>query len=168
MPMRCGAPRSTPRMRICTQGDVHQTYLPLFHTNALAYSMLATLWVGATCVIQPRFSASRFWSVALEHSCTWTSTIPFCMKALLEHEILKQHKFRLWGTAVSRAAAVRRLRHQDDRLVGHDRNHHPRHRRRGRPAQHADVDRPRRTPNIRSASSTTTARRPASAAPAIF
>jgi crotonobetaine/carnitine-CoA ligase len=81
--------------------DVHQTYLPLFHTNALAYSMLASLWVGATCVIQPRFSASRFWPVALEHGCTWTSTIPFCMKALLEHEIPKQHKFRLWGTAVN-------------------------------------------------------------------
>jgi len=81
-------------------GDVHQTYLPLFHTNALAYSMLASLWVGATCVIQPRFSASRFWNVALEHGCTWTSTIPFCMKALLEHEIPKQHQFRLWGTAV--------------------------------------------------------------------
>ena len=81
-------------------GDVHQTYLPLFHTNALAYSMLATLWVGATCVIQPRFSASRFWPVALEHNCTWTSTIPFCMKALLDHEIPKQHRFRLWGTAV--------------------------------------------------------------------
>jgi carnitine-CoA ligase len=87
------------------QGDVHQTYLPLFHTNALAYSMLASLWVGATCVIQPRFSASRFWSVALEHGCTWTSTIPFCMKALLEHEIPKQHKFRLWGTAVNEPAA---------------------------------------------------------------
>jgi crotonobetaine/carnitine-CoA ligase len=81
--------------------DVHQTYLPLFHTNALAYSMLASLWVGATCVIQPRFSASRFWNVALEHGCTWTSTIPFCMKALLEHEIPKHHKFRLWGTAVN-------------------------------------------------------------------
>ncbi|MBR0794040.1 AMP-binding protein [Bradyrhizobium jicamae] len=81
--------------------DVHQTYLPLFHTNALAYSMLASLWVGATCVIQPRFSASRFWPVALEHGCTWTSTIPFCMKALLEHDIPKQHKFRLWGTAVN-------------------------------------------------------------------
>ncbi|MCA6112327.1 AMP-binding protein [Bradyrhizobium cenepequi] len=81
-------------------GDVHQIYLPLFHTNALAYSMLATLWVGATSVIQPRFSASRFWSVALKHGCTWTSTIPFCMKALLEHEIPENHKFRLWGTAV--------------------------------------------------------------------
>ena len=83
------------------QGDVHQTYLPLFHTNALAYSMLASLWVGASCIIQPRFSASRFWGVALEHGATWTSTIPFCIKALLEHEIPKDHKFRLWGTAVN-------------------------------------------------------------------
>ncbi|MBS0531468.1 MAG: AMP-binding protein [Proteobacteria bacterium] len=80
--------------------DVHQTYLPLFHTNALAYSMLASLWVGASCVIQPRFSASRFWNVAAQHGCTWTSTIPFCMKALLEREIPKRHSFRLWGTAI--------------------------------------------------------------------
>jgi carnitine-CoA ligase len=85
--------------------DVHQTYLPLFHTNALAYSMLASLWVGATCVVQPRFSASRFWNVALAHGCTWTSTIPFCMRALLEHEIPKQHQFRLWGTAVCQPPA---------------------------------------------------------------
>jgi crotonobetaine/carnitine-CoA ligase len=85
--------------------DVHQTYLPLFHTNALAYSMLATLWVGGSCVIQPRFSARRFWNVAREHGATWTSTIPFCMKALLEQEIPKDHKFRLWGTAVNEPAA---------------------------------------------------------------
>jgi crotonobetaine/carnitine-CoA ligase len=83
------------------EGDVHQTYLPLFHTNALAYSMLASLWVGASCIVQPRFSASRFWPVALEHGATWTSTIPFCIKALLEHEIPKQHGFRLWGTAIN-------------------------------------------------------------------
>ena len=51
-------------------------------------------------MIQPRFSARRFWSVAVEHGSTWTSTIPFCMKALLEHEIPKQHTFRLWGTAI--------------------------------------------------------------------
>jgi carnitine-CoA ligase len=81
--------------------DVHLTYLPLFHTNALAYSMLSALWVGGTCVVQPRFSASRFWQTARDHRCTWMSTIPFCLKALFEHEIPKQHHFRMWGTAVS-------------------------------------------------------------------
>ncbi|WP_296514863.1 AMP-binding protein [Rhodopseudomonas sp.] len=85
--------------------DVHMAYLPLFHTNALAYSMLSTLWVGGSCVIQPRFSARRFWSTAREHRCSWNSTIGFCMKALLEHDIPKQHSFRLWGTAFCEPAA---------------------------------------------------------------
>ncbi|MBN9597621.1 MAG: AMP-binding protein [Afipia sp.] len=80
--------------------DVHQIYLPLFHTNALAYSMLASLWVGCTAVIQPRFSASRFWSTALEHRSTWTSLVPFCVKALMEREVPKNHHFRLWGSAI--------------------------------------------------------------------
>ncbi len=81
--------------------DVHLIYLPLFHTNAQAYSVLATLWAGASAVIQPRFSASRFWSVAAKHRCSWNSTIPFCTRALMEHERPRQHSFRLWGNAVS-------------------------------------------------------------------
>jgi len=81
--------------------DVHLVYLPLFHTNAQAYSVLACLWVGATAVIQPRFSASRFWPVSLERRCTWTSLVPFCVKALLEQEVPPQHFYRLWGSAVS-------------------------------------------------------------------
>jgi carnitine-CoA ligase len=61
--------------------------------------VLACLWAGATAVIQPRFSASRFWPVSLKHRCTWTSLIPFCVKALMEHEV-PQHQYRLWGSAV--------------------------------------------------------------------
>ena len=80
--------------------DIHQIYLPLSHTNALAYSMLSTLWVGGTAVIQPRFSGSRFWSTALEHRSTWTSLVPFCVKALMEREVPKAHHFRLWGSAI--------------------------------------------------------------------
>ena len=43
--------------------DVTPIFLPLFHTNALSYSMLSTFWSGGTVVIQPRFSASRYWDV---------------------------------------------------------------------------------------------------------
>ena len=81
--------------------DIHLVNLPLFHCNAQSYSVLASLWAGGTAVIQPRFSASRFWAPALKHRCTWTSTIPFCTRALLEQERPKQHNFRLWGSAVS-------------------------------------------------------------------
>jgi len=39
------------------QSDVHLTYLPLFHTNAQSYSVLAALWVGATVVLQRKHFA---------------------------------------------------------------------------------------------------------------
>ncbi len=80
--------------------DVHLVYLPLFHTNAQAYSILATLWAGATAVVMPRFSASRFWPTALKYRCTWTSLIPFCVKALVSVEKPASHHFRLWGSAI--------------------------------------------------------------------
>jgi len=80
--------------------DVHLVHLPLFHTNAQAYSVLACLWAGATAVVVPRFSASRFWGVSLAHRCTWTSVVPFCVKALMEQEV-PPHHYRLWGSAIN-------------------------------------------------------------------
>lgn len=81
--------------------DVHLTMLPLFHTNAQTYSVLASLWAGATMVVQPRFSASRFWDVSLRNHCTWTSIVPFVCNALLARdEPVPDHHFRLWGNGV--------------------------------------------------------------------
>ncbi|MEM5517209.1 AMP-binding protein [Henriciella sp. AS95] len=80
--------------------DVHLVYLPMFHTNAQIYSVMASLWVGAGIVLQPRFSASRFWPVALKHKCTWTSMVPFMVQALLEYPVPDNHSFRFWGNAV--------------------------------------------------------------------
>jgi crotonobetaine/carnitine-CoA ligase len=80
--------------------DITLTFLPLFHTNAQSYSMLGTLWVGGTMVVQPRFSASRFWGVSIRNKCTWTSLIPFCVKALQGHEPPAEHQYRFWGPAV--------------------------------------------------------------------
>jgi len=77
--------------------DVHLVTLPLFHTNAQAYSVLATLWAGATVVVQPRFSASRFWPVSIEEGCTWASMIPFCVRALLAQPLPERHAYRQWG-----------------------------------------------------------------------
>ncbi|BAT60702.1 putative sulfoacetate--CoA ligase [Variibacter gotjawalensis] len=79
--------------------DIHLVTMPLFHTNAQCYSVLATLWAGGTCVVQPRFSASRFWPTSLKHGCTWTSMVPFCVRALMQHEVPK-HSYRWWGSAV--------------------------------------------------------------------
>ena len=81
------------------EDDIHLVTMPFYHTNAQSYSVLATLWAGGTVVLQPRFSASRFWPVAVAHRCTWTSMVPFCAKALLAHEVPPAHSFRHWGNA---------------------------------------------------------------------
>lgn len=80
--------------------DVHLAFLPLFHTNAQIYSVAASLWAGASVVLQPRFSASRFWPVSLRHRCTWSSMVPFCARALAEHPVPQAHHFRHFGGPV--------------------------------------------------------------------
>lgn len=96
--------------RMCAQNedlrpeDVHLTHLPLFHTNAQAYSVLASLWAGAHVVLMPRFSASRFWPVSLKHQATWTSVVPFCVKALMGQPLPAAHSYRFWGNAICEPA----------------------------------------------------------------
>ena len=87
--------------------DVTVAFLPLFHTNALSYSMLSTLWVGGTLVIQPRFSASRYWDVVVRNGCTWSSSIPFMLWALMEQPKPEQHSLRFWGLGASDVRVVR-------------------------------------------------------------
>jgi carnitine-CoA ligase len=78
------------------ENDVHLAMMPSFHTNARTYSILPTLWTGGTVVLMPRFSASRFWDVALRNKCTWASMLPFFLKALMQQPIPKHH-FRMFG-----------------------------------------------------------------------
>lgn len=80
--------------------DVCQAFLPLFHTNNQSYSLLGSIWVGGTYVLQPRFSVSQFWPVALKNNVTWACMIPFCVKALSEVPV-PEHSFRFWSPAVS-------------------------------------------------------------------
>ena len=91
-----GARVNAAHMRL-VQDDITLTFLPLFHTNAQAYSMLGSLWGGGTMVLQPKFSASRFWPVSVKHQCTWSSMIPFAFKALAGQK-MPEHNYRFWGT----------------------------------------------------------------------
>ncbi len=84
--------------------DVHLTHLPLFHTNAQVYSVLSSLWAGATVVLTPRFSASRFWPLSLKHRATWTSVVPFCVKALATQPTPETHSYRFWGNGICEPA----------------------------------------------------------------
>ena len=93
-----GAEISAAHMRL-RDTDTTLVILPLFHTNAQTYSMMPTMWTGGTMVLQPRFSASRFWEVSLRHHVTWCSMIGFCVKALMAGELPSRHEYRFWATA---------------------------------------------------------------------
>jgi carnitine-CoA ligase len=49
--------------------------LPLFHVNALFYSVAGTLAAGCSMIVVPRFSASTFWDTAVETGATEVNII---------------------------------------------------------------------------------------------
>lgn len=65
-----------------TGDDTYLAFLPFFHVNAQSWAMWSTLGCGGTVVMQPKFSASRFWEVINKHKVTHTSLIPFVFKAI--------------------------------------------------------------------------------------
>ncbi|MDA9625525.1 AMP-binding protein [Luminiphilus sp.] len=87
-----------------TPTDITLAFLPMFHVNALGYSMLATHWSGGTVVLQPKFSASRFWDVSIKHKVSWGSTVWFPLQALLKQAV-PEHHYRFWGTGAHFAEA---------------------------------------------------------------
>jgi carnitine-CoA ligase len=91
------------------EDDVSLVYLPLFHIVGLSWITLATLWAGGTIVLQPRFSASRFWPVSVECGCTFTVMMRFCVTALDRQEI-PNHRYRLWNYGMLDAAMGERYR----------------------------------------------------------
>lgn len=62
--------------------DTYLCYLPFFHVNTQGWAIWTVLGAGGTVVLQPKFSASRFWDVIAEHEVTHISLIPFVFKAI--------------------------------------------------------------------------------------
>lgn len=83
------------------EDDIHLVMMPTFHTNARTYSILPSMWVGGSVVMMPRFSASRFWDVAVRNKCTWASMLPFFCKAVMQHPKPKRHHFRTFGMSAN-------------------------------------------------------------------
>ena len=58
--------------------------LPLYHINAFAVTMLAPLAHGGSVAMPPKFSAGRFWDMAIGFECTWLNMVPTIVSFLLE------------------------------------------------------------------------------------
>jgi len=79
------------------ESDSVPVFFPLFHANALAYTVLPTLWSGGTVVLMPEFSSSRFWEITARHRCTWANMVLFTIRALEDLPDPAQHHFRFWA-----------------------------------------------------------------------
>lgn len=74
--------------------DTYVIFLPFFHVNAQSWSFFAVLGVGATAVLMPKWSQSRFWPVVVDHGVTHTSVMPFVMGALGSPDRPQEHSLR--------------------------------------------------------------------------
>jgi crotonobetaine/carnitine-CoA ligase len=70
-------------------------FAPLFHTHALTWQTLPTLWVGGTVVLVPKFSTSRFWETAKRHRATVSGMVGL-MISVLPRMPVPEHSFRSW------------------------------------------------------------------------
>jgi crotonobetaine/carnitine-CoA ligase len=76
------ASRIGPRNIDLGTDDTYLIYLPFFHTNAQSWSFFSVLGAGATAVLTPKWSTSRFWDVVARNDVTHISLMPFCMGTL--------------------------------------------------------------------------------------
>ena len=76
------ASRIGPRNIDLGTDDRYLIYLPLFHVNAQSWSFFSVLGVGATAVLTPKWSTSRFWEVITRNEITHISLMPFAFGAL--------------------------------------------------------------------------------------
>jgi crotonobetaine/carnitine-CoA ligase len=86
-------------------GDRLFVVLPLFHINALFYSLGGALAAGASLLLAPRFSASAFWRVAADGGATEVNIIGAIGNILIRRprsEFVPGHRLRkVYGAGMS-------------------------------------------------------------------
>ncbi|MBL3664985.1 AMP-binding protein [Streptomyces sp. M2CJ-2] len=97
------------------------TVLPLFHVNGLLYSVAGALAAGATLLLEPRFSASRFWPTVKRLGATQVNMIEAISAILLSRpgdEYVPDHGLRkIYGIRQASTRAFRE-RFEVPHLVG--------------------------------------------------
>lgn len=91
------------------ESDVLYTNLPLFHTNALN-AFCQALVAGATYVLGPRFSASRFWERLRDEDATVTYLLGAMVGMLAEGAGDRDHRVRVALAPATRQELVEPFR----------------------------------------------------------
>ena len=66
-----------------TPSDRLLTLMPLFHMNAVSVTTMTPLYAGASTVISPKFSASRFWQIISDYEVTSFGSVATMLQMLL-------------------------------------------------------------------------------------
>ncbi|MDQ3322813.1 MAG: long-chain-fatty-acid--CoA ligase [Acidobacteriota bacterium] len=60
------------------------TIMPLFHMNAVSVTTLTALYAGASTVVSPKFSASKFWQIIEDYKITSFGSVATMLSMLLQ------------------------------------------------------------------------------------
>ncbi|XP_043851716.1 bile acyl-CoA synthetase isoform X3 [Dromiciops gliroides] len=87
-------------MGVCgvRQNDIIYTALPLYHTSALLLGIMGSIQQGCTCVLAPKFSASRFWDDCRKYQVTVIQYVGEVLRYLCntpERPCDREHKVRM-------------------------------------------------------------------------
>src|SRR5215813_15432582 len=107
------------------ENDRLLTLMPLFHMNAVSVTTISALYAGASTVVSPKFSASRFWQIVSEYQITSFGSVATMLSMLLSSypegvpEGLKteQLRFAMCGSAPVPAEILKRFEETFDCLV---------------------------------------------------
>jgi long-chain acyl-CoA synthetase len=108
-----------------TEHDRLLTVMPLFHMNAVSVTTMSPLYAGASTVVSPRFSASRFWQIISDYGVTSFGSVATMLARLLSAypegvpQGLKtdQLRFAMCGSAPVPAEILKRFEETFDCLV---------------------------------------------------
>ncbi len=89
------ASRVGPRNIDLGPDDRYLIYLPFFHVNAQSWSLFSVLGAGATAVLMPKWSTSRFWDVITRHAITHISLMPFAIPTIMTPDRPAEHTMRI-------------------------------------------------------------------------
>ena len=108
-----------------TADDRLLTVMPLFHMNAVSVTTMTPLYSGASTVVSPKFSATRFWQIISDYNVTSFGSVATMLSMLLEKYPngvpdglkTKQLRFVMCGSAPVPAEVMKRFEETFNCLV---------------------------------------------------
>ncbi|HEY0049717.1 MAG TPA: AMP-binding protein, partial [Pyrinomonadaceae bacterium] len=114
------------------ENDRLLTIMPLFHMNAVSVTTMTALYAGASTVVSPKFSASRFWQIVSDYKITSFGSVATMLSMLLQKSAQpsaesrkpeaedrrpKSLRFAMCGSAPVPAEVLRKFEETFDCLV---------------------------------------------------